>query len=146
MFESVSAMIIANDNHMILLLENNGMRLDLYEFQMNTHHFIAGWDTNDRQQLRDAIIMIVLFVLQDSDLNEVYNGFIGPGKNGFLSDKQKNILYELAESRAAKARIKVVIFDGSDMLPTIFDQPVNLEKLNIHLCLPYRTPEYNDDK
>lgn len=146
MFESVSAMIIANDNHMILLLENNGMRLDLYEFSMNTHHFIAGWDTNDRQQLRDAIIMIVLFVLQDSDLNEVYNGFIGPGKNGFLSDKQKNILYELAESRAAKARIKVVIFDGSDMLPTIFDQPVNLEKLNIHLCLPYRTPEYNDDK
>ncbi|MGA2222981.1 MAG: hypothetical protein ABSH41_00885 [Syntrophobacteraceae bacterium] len=146
MFQYVTAIILANNDHMILLLENNGMRLDLYECGMDRHYLIAGWNTNDREQLRDAIIMIVLFVIQDHDLNEVYNSFTSSGKSGVLSDTQKKILYELAEARVSKAQIKLVIFEGSDMLPTIFNQPVDLAKSNIQLCLPHSTSVYDDDE
>lgn len=138
MFQNVTTMLVADDSHLILLLENNGMRLDLYECNMNDHQLAAAWDTGDRQELRDAIIMIVLFAMRDKAVNEVYNAFTAKGPNNYLSAEQKDILYELAEPRAVGARIRLVIFDGSNMLPTIFNQPVDIEKLGIELCLPHR--------
>jgi hypothetical protein len=129
---------------MITLIEKNGFMLILYRCESGGCQQIAVWKTTDRQQVPNAIVMIVLYVLVNEEVVEVYERLGGEevSQNPALTAPRK-ALFEFSEPRLRlheDCKLRIVVFQGSDLLPTISEQYYAIkDRSNIELCLPYRS-------
>jgi hypothetical protein len=126
---------------MITLIDNNGSMLVLYECESGGCQEIARWKTADRQQLQNAIVMIVLCVQRDEEVTEVYERLGGEevSESPALTAPRK-ALFLFSESRIYRhdLKLRVVVFENSTMLPTISEQYQSLkDRSNLVICLPH---------
>lgn len=136
-----TSIFFINDEYVIVLTENNCQSLGIIDIGNvnNDNSLMGSWETSDRRQLIDAIVMIALFIERNDNLTSLYNR-LGYKCNEKPSSGDIDILFELAIKRINNCKINIAIFPGSDMLPTVAQQYecINNEKMkkSISISIP----------